>query len=595
MIELDERLRTELDLLVPLPDDLGEWEDVLRRAVSPRRRRRRALVLALTVAAVVGLAVSPVGGAIARQVGDFSAWLTGDPGEPASAEDQRAFEESNARSWAGFPEGTKLRRLISTEAAGGSFELFGFRTGDSLCLRLTVEGLKPGAPATSCAPLRELRAADSPAVVVLVDYGVGRQNVQPNEDGYVPPQASASFGVVADGVVAVELETGEGPAPALVANNAFLAVTPNPPLRLRSQSLVAQSADGERTEVPIAESPFGNSFPAANPGEAPGPTEIDRRVDRGTIGWLFRREPRGQSLAEAGFDRWGFPFTRGGDVLFARVVKPDPVGHARVALGLVDVQRDPAWMLPRPTGEQFCSILSALPDVTLGSCGPVGSLFAHKPVTFSVSGSLGGSQYQVLHGLASDDVARLEVYLATGERLAVPLTDNVFAMEIARTKFPIRLVGYDADGRVVAIWTASDPLTRSGPRPVEGEMRVAKRVVTPTGQVATLRTGPATEGRGCWELRRSGEGEGGGCHQLEHTGPPLPLNASTSGLVFGTPAPEIAAVELRFRNGERVRTEPVGGVVLHALTAAQLESGGLELAIGLDDDGDEVARQRFER
>lgn len=592
MIELDERLRSELDLLVPLPDDAElQWEDVLRRTGQRAFPRRRVVALAFVAAALAVLALSPIGGAIAREFGDFSAWLSGNPGEPASAEDQRAFDEANERSWASFPDGPKLRQLIATEAAGGSFELFGFRTGDSLCLRLTAEGFSPGAPATSCAPLRELRSADAPAVVLLVDVSYGRQDVPPNEDGFVPPQASASFGVVADGIDGVELATNEGdPVRAVVANNAFLAIAANRPVGLRTQALVAEHRGGGRLQVRVAEAPFGNAFPAATPGEAPGPTEVERHVEGGTIGWLFRGEPRGQSLAEAGFERWGFPFTRTGDVRFARVVTPDPAGRARVALGLVDVRPDPAWVLPRPTGEQVCTILSFIPDAQLGTCGPVGSLFRNAPVTWSLSGGPGGSQYVVVHGLASDDVARLELFLATGERLAIPLTDNTYALEVPRTKFPIRIVGYDAEGRVVAIQVFEhDPLSRTGPQPIPGTMRTVKRVVGPSGHVATLRTGPSTEGTTCWEVRRVGAGEGGGCQPKEFVGPPVVLNASHSGIVFGTVSPEVAVVELRLRNGGRVRTEPISRVVLDAVTS------GIELAIGLDEDGDEVGRQRFER
>lgn len=75
----------------------------------------------------------------------------------------------------------------------------------------------------------------------------------------------------------------------------------------------------------------------------------------------------------------------------------------------------------------------------------------------------GGDQYAVLDGLASDDVVRMELYLATGERIAVPLRDNVYFVQAPRTRFPVRLVAYDSADRVIGIETFShDPL---GPRP----------------------------------------------------------------------------------------------------------------------------------
>jgi len=111
MTSLEERMRQGLDVLVPSPDDVPmSWEDALRRAERApvrvgrplvTRGRGVALALALAAAALVVLALSPVGGAIARGFGDFSAWLTGSPGEPASQAEQRAFDKANKRSWMG--------------------------------------------------------------------------------------------------------------------------------------------------------------------------------------------------------------------------------------------------------------------------------------------------------------------------------------------------------------------------------------------------------------------------------------------------------------------------------------------------------------
>ena len=107
----DSSLGTTLDRLVPELDVSGDWEAVLRGAGRRTRRRRRVVALGVAVAALA-IGVSPVGGAIADGVGDFSAWLRGTPGTPASSTDQEAFEQANGRSWAGFPPGTELRKLI---------------------------------------------------------------------------------------------------------------------------------------------------------------------------------------------------------------------------------------------------------------------------------------------------------------------------------------------------------------------------------------------------------------------------------------------------------------------------------------------------
>jgi hypothetical protein len=51
--------------------------------------------------------------------------------------------------------------------------------------------------------------------------------------------------------------------------------------------------------------------------------------------------------------------------------------------------------------------------------------------------------------------------------------------------------------------------------------------------------------------------------------------------------------ELQLRSGERLSVEPLKHVVLRALTREAMEDGGPELAIGRDQKGQEVGRQRF--
>ena len=58
-----------------------------------------------------------------------------------------------------------------------------------------------------------------------------------------------------------------------------------------------------------------------------------------------------------------------------------------------------------------------------------------------------------MSGLASDDVARIEVFLGNGERWQAPLRDNVTAFRLQRAKFPARIVAYDDAGRVIDVKT----------------------------------------------------------------------------------------------------------------------------------------------
>ncbi|MFN2471641.1 MAG: hypothetical protein ABR583_11785 [Gaiellaceae bacterium] len=583
-----DHLRDELQRLVPLPTDRhASWPDVLRRGATPpvplRRGRRRRVALALAATTlIVALPATPVGGALARGLGDFSAWLTGLPGDPASESVQQDFERSNARSWAQFPPGTQLRRLISTEAAGGSFVLYGFRVGESLCLRPEVHGIRARGAATGCAPLGELRRANAPVLVVVTDYGFGRQDVAPTEEGLIPARASATFGIVADGVEAVELATDQGSERAVVANNAFLQVTPSPSLGLRTKNALAIRNDGTRVSIPVAQSPFDDDQPEAQPGVPPGPQGIERHVTEGTIGWLVRREPHGESPDEAGLEDRPFLFGRMPAAEgFARVVRPDPAGYMRVALSIADFQN----------GSSVCSFL-VMRGGAGGGCSPLGRMFERSPFTWGISVAFGGDQYAVLHGLASDDVARMEMFLASGECVAVPLADNAFVVEAARTTFPLRLVAYDEAGRVIGNEAFThDPLARTGPRAVEGEQRVVRRVVGPNGGAGVLRVGPGTDGGRCFRISFDGGAGGSGCVPRHSKLPDLALGIQGSRrdkFLTGSVSARVAQLRLRLRDGGQVTVEPVEGFVLYAVPVA-----GLELALGIDEEGREVARQAF--
>lgn len=149
MTDVEMLIREQLSGLDPLPPALSaNWDDVLSRVRQPAsagrerlRARPRRLAFAVVVAAIgftVASLATPLGAAISRGLGDFSAWIAGSPGTPASPEDQQAFEQENERDWTYFPAGTQLRQLIQTETAGMTFKLFGFRSGDSLCLRLVA-------------------------------------------------------------------------------------------------------------------------------------------------------------------------------------------------------------------------------------------------------------------------------------------------------------------------------------------------------------------------------------------------------------------------------------------------------------------------
>jgi hypothetical protein len=587
MLDVDPRVRDELERLLPPPDESGsEWNAVLRRLDAPTRRRLRprlAAVLAFAAAAVLGAAaVSPVGGAVARGVGDFSAWLAGVPGDPVSEEEQRSFEEANAHTWARFPGGPELRRLITTRAAGATFELFGFRTGESLCLRLVARGIA-GTPATSCAPLRELRSASAPALVLLTDHSFGEAELPKDAlpGTYARSAASATVGIVADGVTRVVLHADDGDHRAHVESNAFLSVVPHPEPGTRVRRATAVSSDGRLVEVPLAQAPFGFEVGSAPLGEAYGPTRVERRVVGGTIGWVERREERGEALS----DDLGRMQEALGRFEFARVLTPDPTSHMRVAITIGEL---PAPRQDRRGEKHLCVFLIGGGG---GGCSPyMDHPFPAGPVRVGISVSHGGNQFATLSGLASDDVARIDLFLASRERVAVPLRDNVFLIEAARTKFPVRLVAYDDDGEIIWLETLESALGEGGPTAVRGKQKIALKVDGPHGATAVLRVGPSTDGGRCWRISYSDGSDGGGCPPKSYRGPVLDAALHPAwGDVFVEVEVrhEVAQVVIEPAWGETVRLRPVEGFVIHPLdtdareifvTVRALAADGSELA-----------------
>jgi len=495
-MEVEPRLRDELERLVPLDDEGRDWGAVLQRVVPPHSSRTRrtgwAMALAAAVVVAAGLALSPVGGAVARTggavartVGGFSAWLRGEPGEPVSDEEQREFE-AESRSWNAFPETPKLRRLLRQDVGGTRYELFGFRIGESLCLRL-VAGDGGEEPATSCAPLRDLRTTTAPALVVLADHPFGTgplpRDALPGE--YPPVRARATFGIVADGVDEVELEGDQDRHHALVGSNAFLYVAPKPPARARVREAFARDAAGVRRHVPLASAPFGvMDFQTGENGEPGGPLMPQRCVGRTTIGWLERRELRGQSVEEAAPER--ARGARDPRLIFARVLRPDPNSFARVEVGLVDWSASgPTPAPPTVSPNRLTLCWGALP-MTPGSygCLPFEGFFEPAYVVRATLRTSGGNQYATVVGLAGDVVDRIELFLATGERLAVP-----FATTPSTRRSPARSSRCALSGTTVR--APSSRRRSSG----------SQRARVPPGKSASCSSRKAVTRRRCCALR----------------------------------------------------------------------------------------------
>ena len=424
------------------PRDDSNWEDVLRRALEQpldwrrRFRGRRALLIAAVAAALMLV----VGFALAATLGGFSGWLSGKPGSPASHTEQQAFQRANARSWASFPSGTKLRRLIVTRAYGSTFQLFGFRSGDEICLRLTVNGANRGAP-MSCIPRLELSDAKAPVVAALVDMPAGKvrsvltgRRIGRRKQRVRVLSNLVSFGVTADGVSNVELRISRRNERALVENNAFLLVRPNAYSHKSVLQISTIDSAGKRIVVPFTRSDRGFDPKLMREKTRFGPTRIDRKPPRRAIAWLIIHEPRGLSLHQAGIpSRW---IKGRHPVRFARVLQPDPRNHVRVVIRLAGKHNAICTLTITATRGRGFDCGWGLPD---------------QPLGVSVRFNRSSEQSALVSGVVSDAISRIDLFLNDGERWSIPLKDNVFAVFVPRTDFPAKLAGYDSQGKVVAI------------------------------------------------------------------------------------------------------------------------------------------------
>jgi hypothetical protein len=172
---------------------------------------------------------------------------------------------------------------------------------------------------------------------------------------------------------------------------------------------------------------------------SPGPHHVQRHVGNGTISWLFRHEPRGESLHAAGIPSW-LASTADQPVAFARVVRPDPRSGIRVVVSLIGRH-----------GRNVCMTVV----VRAGSVGGCGIGHHLRPFSVDTANGLditpGGGL--LIAGLTSDEVARLELFLPHGRHEPVPLKDNVFAIRTPADATTANLVAYDHHGLVIGTST----------------------------------------------------------------------------------------------------------------------------------------------
>jgi hypothetical protein len=421
----------------------ADWDDVLTRAAwlgpdaaarrAPRPRRRRPGLLLLGVASLVTAAAftaSPLGAPFRERLGG---WVSGAPGPPAPAGEQQRLERENATRLLAFPAGTRLRELAQVGIGATRVRLLGFRAGDRLCLRLGLGPAADAPPPTQCTA-RSTLVAGPPVTVVAADYAVDART-------------HVSYGFAADTVRAVEVVDDTGAAVTTpVRRNVFLAATGGDG-RLRRITAITNA--GDRLAVPFA--PALGTSGGRPPGEPGGPAAVDRTVGPGAIAWLDRRESRGSAVPSAKQrDYWGL-----GVPVFMRLIAPVPTASTPgVVVALVRPDGRNPFLDDRRL--QLCTApVAADGRVGGGGCSPLAAAFDHVPLLGGAAQTEGSDQTELVSGVASDDVAAVELYGADGSQLALSLADNVFAATVPRALFPVRLVGRDADGRVIS--TTLDP------------------------------------------------------------------------------------------------------------------------------------------
>jgi hypothetical protein len=589
-VELDPLIVEALDRHTPVTGRTPDWPDVLHRARSARTRRQlpTRLLVAATAAVLLLVLATPIGSTIRQQIADFSNWLAGTPGSAVSEEEQRAFEDENARSWLAFPGSPELRRLIRTEHDGVTFDLLGFRSGDSFCLRVRATGEAQGST-TLCAPIEELRLDDAPARVLMADWSVGRGEKKETIgfDTVPAPLAQVTAGIAADGVAELELVDEQGRHRVDAVSNAFLYVAERPDVGQRVARVTAALEGGATVEIPFAVSPWGpggghlgGTGGAGKPG---GPTEVERVVERARIGWVDRREERGEPIAEAELKR----SLMLEHAEFARVLTPDPGSSKRIAISV----GTHGHMGPTPGQRRvICTHLLTRGGAS-GGCMPVDDPFFRTPFTFGATMIGAGDQFATFSGVASDEVVRLELYTATGDRIDVPLRDNAYLTEVSLARLPAKLVAYDSEGRVIGI--EETPAGEGPARPYGKPIVELERSVTGVGSM-TLIANRTREGGQCWQARGTGRAavNTGSCIPRRWVDAPL-RTATTAVFLYGRVRDDVKRLELRFDDGQSSAIAPGEHGYLLAILPDGREARELVEIVGHGADGEVVARQRM--
>jgi hypothetical protein len=533
------------ELLAGLADDASfraDWDEVLRRANladMPAARGRRLRPFKVAIAALAAVII--VGSALAAAgIGPFDvrSWLSGTPGKPASEGAQRLFKAANGHTWAAFPTSTKLRELVSADFSGQRFTLYGFRSGNSVCLTLKAVSLRSSLP-PACAPVSAVERLSAP----IVSVGVNRTVLAFPERR--SPQVS--FGIAADQVLGVTIVAPDGSHAARLGGNAYLWADPDPTTANPVTSIAARLRGGTVTIAPPSLNWMSVSLV---PQTAAGPTKVTAPIRHPKIAWLLHGEKRGLSLEQARLKHFGQLRRGQADGAF-RFFKPDPTSDIVVGISPGCIYLDDGVACSSPN-DMF-------------SRGPLNAMITAANETNSSDAFLN------VGGAAADGVAAIRAFLPNGSSERLALTDNVFAGVIPNLP-PVRLVAYDAKGRIAGVETM---LSFARTAPTKARRFTAFMSLRGAhGVRASLALGPMVSYVRCWRLATSAGAHQGGCETQSITGPALTIvGVQPSGgalFVFGTIRESVASVSIRFDDGRETRARVTAGWFLVAIPAREL-------------------------
>ena len=440
-----------LDLLVDPFDNLGDWDEIIRRSEvsSHARRPQRRTVLALALAGLLALAATAFATGLADR---FSSWLTGTPGTPPPAGEQHGFSARNAGAYASFPRGTTLGLLTQRQTAGTTFSLLGFRNGDAYCLRLIRSDHPAAIGRNQC-----LRSAELSGLKALViddpwfSIGSPAQNV------------IGVFGFASDDVRVVDVTFAHGHERVPVTSNVFLALTSQPagsathhPLSNAVLGVHALLRNGRRLNVPYSVGGLGvvpggkrptvpSYFGRSATASIRGPSKVTAPIRQPQIGWLAHRQAVG-ARNPTPRERW-FAFS------FSRVIRPDPNDPTAFAVGYGHMTHQPPRYHPQ-TGPNVCVMTFQPLQRRAGGVACVPHPFADGPIW---NQGWINNAVPAISGLVADGVTRVTAYLSSGRTVTAALSNNVFLVSLPQVELPARLVAYNRRGQVAGISTIPGP------------------------------------------------------------------------------------------------------------------------------------------